>query len=986
MEVELRDSGIDVIGNVPWGTHFCQFYKTKQDLIDILVPYFRAGLENNEFCMWVTSEPLVMAEAKQVMREAVSGFDEYLRLGQMEIIPYNELYLLGGSFDDGRVLDGWVSKLEQALARGYSGLRLTSNTFRLERNHWQAFREYETKINDVIGKYQMMAVCTYSLDKCDGAAFIDAVKNHQFALVKQEGKWGIIVSSIYSQARGVLLRNQETIAKQIDRMAHILNSMVDGIYIVNEGYEVEFANSVIKSQFGAIEGRKCYQYLNGRTEVCPWCKSDAVFSEGKRVSWEWYSERTDRTYDMMEVPLKNIDGSVSKVVVLHDITNRKHAGQALFESDQDLKRAQAVAHTGSWRLDILHDRLLWSDETYKIFGIPVGTPMTYEAFLSAVHSDDREYVNQRWTAALRGEPYDIEHRIVANETVKWVSEKAELEFDARGDLRGGFGTVQDITERKRTEEELTRLNRELRAITDCNQVIVRAEDEETLFNDICRIMCEDVGYAMSWVGTVEHDKARTVRPAAWYGGENGYLRKVKITWADTELGRGPTGIAARTGKTDFCQDFVSDPKAAPWRDEALARGFRSSIAIPLFDNDGSVFAVFSLYASEPNGFTPQEVRLLEELAGDLSFGVGALRTREEHREAEESLRETRDYLDNLINYANAPIIVWNPRLEIARFNHAFERLTGYSADEVLGGKVEMLFPDDSHDESMNRIGEATSGEPWEVVEIPVKHKTGSVHILLWNSATIYAADGRTPLGTIAQGQDITERKKVEQMKDEFIGLISHELRTPLTVINGSLQTAMSEGVSQDDVRELLRNAAEGAESLGVILENMLELSRHQAGRLQLRNEPVSIAGVARNVAEKLKRQGFNHQVTMRFPQKLPEVRADPVRVERVLLNLLENAAKYSPEDSKITVTSRTEDDFVVTSVVDHGVGISEDDQTRIFERFQRLGTSQRWTKGVGLGLVVCKRLVEAQGGWIKVDSQVGKGSTFSFALPIHSKT
>ena len=125
---------------------------------------------------------------------------------------------------------------------------------------------------------------------------------------------------------------------------------------------------------------------------------------------------------------------------------------------------------------------------------------------------------------------------------------------------------------------------------------------------------------------------------------------------------------------------------------------------------------------------------------------------------------------------------------------------------------------------------------------------------------------------------------------------------------------------------------------------------------------------------------------MRIPQKLPEVRADPVRVERVLLNLMENAAKYSPEDSRITVTGRTEDDFVVISVADHGIGISEDDQTRIFERFQRLETSQRRAKGIGLGLVVCKRLVEAQGGWIRVDSKLGRGSTFSFALPAYRMT
>jgi signal transduction histidine kinase len=118
----------------------------------------------------------------------------------------------------------------------------------------------------------------------------------------------------------------------------------------------------------------------------------------------------------------------------------------------------------------------------------------------------------------------------------------------------------------------------------------------------------------------------------------------------------------------------------------------------------------------------------------------------------------------------------------------------------------------------------------------------------------------------------------------------------------------------------------------------------------------------------------------------PEVEADPVRVERILFDLMENAAKYSPEDSKITVSGRIQGDFVVTRIIDHGLGISPDDQAKIFKRFQRLETSQQRTKGVGLGLVVCKRLVEAQGGWIKVDSELGKGSTFSFALLKHRMT
>jgi PAS domain S-box-containing protein len=357
----------------------------------------------------------------------------------------------------------------------------------------------------------------------------------------------------------------------------------------------------------------------------------------------------------------------------------------------------------------------------------------------------------------------------------------------------------------------------------------------------------------------------------------------------------------------------------------------------------------------------------------------------EYKNAENKLKETSDYLNNLIDYANAPIIVWNPDFKITRFNHAFERLTGLTATEVIGGGLDILFPGDSHDKSMKHIHEATSGERWEIVEIPIKNKDGTVRILLWNSANIYVPDSKKVIATIAQGQDITERKKGEQLKDEFIGMVSHELRTPMTVINGSLRTAMSEGISSDDKDYLIKNAVEGASSLSSILENLLELSRYQAGRLQIHRETVEIPYIAQNVIAKLKAPDETHKFAVDFPYDLPPVEADPVRVERILYNLLENAVKYSPEKSVIKVHAQKKNGMVVTRVEDKGVGMSVEDKGKLFELFERVGDPSK-ARGLGLGLVVCKRLVEAQGGQIWVESQEGQGSSFYFTLPINKTT
>jgi len=192
MKKQLRNTGIKVIGDVSWGTHLCQFYQTKKDLLDILVPYFRTGLEDNEYCMWVTSEPLNQKEAFEAMETGLANFDHYLKKGQIEIIHYTEWYLKGGKFDSQRVLNGWLEKLDQALARGYDGLRLTGDTFWLEKEYQEKFVDYEKEISDVIGKNQIIAFCTFPLDKCGPNEIIDVVENHQFAIVRRKGKWEII--------------------------------------------------------------------------------------------------------------------------------------------------------------------------------------------------------------------------------------------------------------------------------------------------------------------------------------------------------------------------------------------------------------------------------------------------------------------------------------------------------------------------------------------------------------------------------------------------------------------------------------------------------------------------------------------------------------------------------------------------------------------------------------------------------------------------
>ncbi|RPJ74642.1 MAG: ATPase, partial [Alphaproteobacteria bacterium] len=231
MRESLRKSGIDIIGNVPWGTHICQFYDTKEDLIDILVPYFKAGLENNEFCIWVASRPLDVEEAKEALQRAVPDLDIYLDNGQIEIIPYTDWFTTEGFFDSQRVLNGWREKLNHASDSGYDGVRLSGNTSWLGNEDWNSFIEYKEQTDDVISNYRMIALCTYSTYRHNITEIVDVVVNHQFTLIKREGKWKRIESSKRKKA-------EEAAIQATKNWKHTFDAVPDLIAILDTEYRV----------------------------------------------------------------------------------------------------------------------------------------------------------------------------------------------------------------------------------------------------------------------------------------------------------------------------------------------------------------------------------------------------------------------------------------------------------------------------------------------------------------------------------------------------------------------------------------------------------------------------------------------------------------------------------------------------------------------------------------------------------------------------
>jgi PAS domain S-box-containing protein len=951
--------------------------------------------------MWITSPPLEAEEAREALQKAVPDLDEYFKKGQIEITSYNNWYLLEGKFDSNRVLQGWVEKEKTALKHGFEGMRLTGNTFWIERELWNSFDDYEEALNSVIGQHRILVLCTYCLKNCSGADVLDVVRNHVGTLIKQGRKWSFI----------------------------------------------------------------------------------------------------------------------------EDAAQRKKAEDAIRKSEQRYRSYIEVTGELGWTTnadgEVVEDIPSWRNFTGQTFEEVKGS-----GWSKALHPDDLEKTLKTWKRATQEKSkYEVEYRLRRNDGVyRYFMTRGVPVFKEDGNIREWVGTCIDITERKQNEEKLRRLNRTLRAISNSNQALMCATDEASFLQEACRIIAEDCGYRMVWVGLAEDDEAKSVRPVAYAGFEKGYLDALKITWSDTERGRGPTGRAISTGQPQFCQNMQADPTFKPWREEALKRGYASSIALPL-KSDSKVFGALNMYSTEPGACSADEVKLLTELANDFAHGIMMLRLRSEkeraeaeirkqatlinlspdgiivrelegtiifwskgaeklygwteeeatgqsahkllktkfpepyesiiaklkqtgkwsgelihtaktgrhimvqswwqpkldqhgeivelmesnvditeRNKAENELRETRDYLENLLNYANAPVIVWDPKFRITLFNHAFERLTGLNANDVIEKPLEILFPEDKKEEAMAHIKRTLEGEYWETVEIPILDVDGNVKTVLWNSANIYDPNGKAIVATIAQGHDITVRKQMEKKLEEYskhleqlveertkqlrdserlatigatAGMVGHDIRNPLQAIIGDVFLAKTDLSSLTDseqktsVQESLFEIEKNVEYINKIVADLQDFAKP----LNPTAMEIDLKRIIDEVVSNRRIPG-NIQASIKVEKNAERIVADSAYVQRILSNLVNNAVQAMPNGGKLTVHAYCEGKDNVITVEDTGVGIPEEAKSKLFTP---LFTTK--PKGQGFGLAVVKRMTEALDGTVTFESQADKGTKFIVRLP-----
>ena len=373
---------------------------------------------------------------------------------------------------------------------------------------------------------------------------------------------------------------------------------------------------------------------------------------------------------------------------------------------------------------------------------------------------------------------------------------------------------------------------------------------------------------------------------------------------------------------------------------------------------------------------------------------------------EKTLRETSDYLNKLIDYTNAPFIVWNPNLMITRVNRAFEQLTGYTSNELIDKKLNILFPDSSMQKILNEVNRTLNGEHWELVEIPILRKDGTIRLILWNSANLYDEDDKTVLAIIAQGIDITERKEAEEslkkyteeltkineelksldkMKDEFLSNVSHELKTPLVSIEGFSEVIKNEtlGVLNEGQKKAIDTVLRNANRLERLIDSVLYLSISRSGKMKYIFKPVQIADVIDHSVLDMLPQAKNHGLVIKkeVTDNLPLIQADVDRLMQVMINLIGNAIKFTLS-GEIKVSAYEDKNDLHIAVSDSGIGMSQELIGNLFKRFyQGDASTKRKYGGTGLGLYISKLIVEAHNGKIWAESEKGVGTTIHVTLP-----
>jgi PAS domain S-box-containing protein len=681
--------------------------------------------------------------------------------------------------------------------------------------------------------------------------------------------------------------------------------------------------------------------------------------------------------------------------ISRDITGRKRTEEALKASEEEYRHLVEYAPTVIYELDYVVPCLKRvNDAMCNVLGY------TREELLAAnpfdlLADESRESFRERIRKILGGEHVDeaVEYKVLKkNGEALWLVLNVKLIGEA-GKSSSALVVAHDHTAQKIAEQVLFWGKQREELLANAGTRLLSSENPQEIINDLCQGVMAFLECDAFFNYLVDHDQGR-LRLNAYGGIPEEKAREIQ--WLD--YGTGVWGCAALDASRIVAENIATTPD--PRTDLVRPFGILAYACHPIQIGD-EVIGTISFGTRSRKSFTDEELAFMKSMTDLIAIALQRLQTdnalRQSRRslaQSEQALREASEYLENLIAYANAPIIVWDPWMKITRFNRAFEELTGMKEFEVLGETLEFLFPEAYREESMKLISRAMVGERMEVVELPILHRNGSVRTVLWNSATLFDQETGQMTATIAQGQDITERKQAEEALKEYAAnlrrsnedlerfayVASHDLREPLRMVTSFSQMLEQryKGRLDADADEFIGYIVDGGKKMNALINDLLEFSRITSRGKPF--VPTDMNAVLNGVLKSLSIMIQENNAKIEAGA-LPVVTVDGLQMALVFQNLLTNAIKFHDNHAPVvSITAVREGNEWVFSVRDNGIGIDPEYCEKIFEIFQRLQSRNQYP-GTGIGLAICKRVIDRHNGRIWVESDIGKGSTFYFTIP-----
>jgi PAS domain S-box-containing protein len=752
---------------------------------------------------------------------------------------------------------------------------------------------------------------------------------------------------------------EEALRESEERFRHIFEDAVIGLYRTTPDGQILMANPTLLrmlgySSFEELAHRNLedsgYEPAHPRSAF-----QQAVEDEGQVAGLESAWKRRDGTTLFLRESARAVRDEAGNTLYyegsVEDITATRDAQQALRQAHDSLARAQEIASLGSWDWDIVGNVIDYSDQICRILGVSREECRTFEEFSRRLHPEDAELNSRAVQDALSGEkPYDVECRIVRPDgAVRWVHIQAEVLYDDSRQPVRLVGTTQDVTRRKLAERET---------------VEAKAYLESSLAN------IPD--------GVLMLDQQATFR----------YVNPTFAEW----LGRSPENLLGK--KVPEVSPPFMTPETIKIIAERAERRLQTGEAIAgaevtIIGKDGQSIPVS--YSAAP--ITTNEGSIL----GEVVF----VKDMTEVKRAEEALREERDRAQTYLDVAGVIILAIDVNQRITLINQAGYELLGQPEDQILGKNwFDTFLPERLRPQVKSVFDELVTGkaEPVEYFENPVLCSTGDERLIAWHNRVIRDVEGNIT-GTLSSGEDITERVRAERslrltMADlersnreleQFAYVASHDLQEPLRMVSSYTQLLARRYSDQldQDAHEFIGYAVDGAERMQRLIRDLLAYSR--VGTRGKPFEETDCPRVFDRVLNNLQLL-IDDTGAVITSDRLPTVMADESQMIELFQNLLDNAMTFHGQTPpRIHVGAQRQEDEWLFSVSDNGIGIDPEYHDRIFVIFQRLHARGEYP-GTGIGLAVCKRIVERHGGRIWVDSQLGEGATFYFTIPDREAT